>query len=371
VALLIVVVPTVTQGQDAAERQLELVYGNLLLQDQFFITAPTQTLFHSQAAAGTDTEAFSFSPVPGGGITLAQTSSASEIATDTGYFMSFSSFKRFNCPTGEGYLHTSINDPLVSRTPVFSSLLFPAMIKKDQITKIAEVAPKSEPVTAGGVGQDNNTTGSPAKQAATGMPTINGTGNTTLNNLTITEPLIKKLFSSNQVGVPDTTNILTVTPRPTPRPTPQPAAQPTPSFGVTAANVSREASPTPTLTPTPAPTPVPSPRPPYAALPDATSLLAKPMSRQANKPFTGALDPDYNPRTACRDDVRNISGWNRLTTNVIGRSGIDSTYMNRTSYPSYINPWNVIKLANQFNVMAESRNMTQAGSYLQQRMWAL
>ena len=95
------------------------------------------------------------------------------------------------------------------------------------------------------------------------------------------------------------------------------------------------------------------------------------MSHQANKPFTSALDPDYNPRTACRDDIRNISGWDRLTTNVIGRSAIDSTYLNRTSSPTYMNPWNAIKLANQFDVMAETRNMTHAGSYLQQRMWAL
>jgi hypothetical protein len=95
------------------------------------------------------------------------------------------------------------------------------------------------------------------------------------------------------------------------------------------------------------------------------------LSHQANKPFTGTLDPDFNPRTACRDDIRNISGWDRLTTNVIGRSAIDSTYLNGTSYPSYMNPWNAIKLANQFEVLSETRNMTHAGSYLQQRMWAL
>ncbi len=142
---------------------MELVYGNLLFQDQFYATAPTQTLFHSQAAAGTDTEAFSFSSVPGGGIALAQTSSASTIATDTGFFFAFSSFKRFNCPTGEGYMHTSINDPLVSRTPVFSSLIFPSMIQKDQITNIAGSASVSAPVTAGNAGQDKLTNEQPGK----------------------------------------------------------------------------------------------------------------------------------------------------------------------------------------------------------------
>ena len=194
VALLIIVVPAVTQAQDVLERQLELVSGNLLFQDQFYATAPTQTLFHSQTATGTDSETFSFSPVPGGGIALAQTSSASTIATDTGFFFAFSSFKRFNCPTGEGYMHTSIDDPLVSRTPVFSSLIFPSMIPKDKITNIAGSASVSAPVIAGNAGQESTTMSSPAKPAATGMPAINRTGNITLANVTIIEPLIKKQY---------------------------------------------------------------------------------------------------------------------------------------------------------------------------------
>lgn len=367
VVLLIIVLPAVTHAQDFLERQMELVYGNVLFQDQFYTTAPTQTLFHSQAAAGTDSEAFSFSPAPGGGIALAQTSSASTIATDTGFFMAFSSFKRFNCPTGEGYMHTSINDPLVSRTPVFSSLAFPSMIQKDKNTDIAGSASVSAPVTTGSVGPDKPAMSSPAKQAVTGMPAINETRNITGDSLTITEPLIKNQISSGQVGVPDTSNILSVTPTPIPLPTSVPAEKPTPTFGVTSTNVSGGELPGPTLVPTP----VPSPRPSYAVLPTASSLLTKPMSHQANKPFTGALEPDYNPRTACRDDIRDISGWDRLTTNVMGRSAIDSTYLNRTSSPSYMNPWNAIRLANQFDVMSETRNMTHAGSYLQQRMWAL
>jgi hypothetical protein len=367
VVLLIIIIPMVTQTQAFVDRQLELVSGNLLFQDQFYFTAPTQRLFHSQTAAGTDSEAFSFSPVSGGGFALAQTSSASTIATDTGFFFAFSSFKKFNCPTGEGYMHTSINDPLVSRTPVFSSLIFPSMITKDQITRIAGSASVSAPVTAGSAGQETPIMSSPAKQAATDMPAINEAGNNSLNNMTIIEPLIKKQISSGQVGVPDTSNIMSATPTPTPLPTLLPTGKPAPAFGVTSTSGRGQELPGPTLMPTPAP----SPRPSYAVLPDANSLLTKPLSHQANKPFTSALDPDYNPRTACRDDIRNISGWNRLTTNVIGRSAIDSIYLSRTSSPSYINPSNAIKLANQFNVLSETRNMTHAGTYLQQRMWAL
>jgi hypothetical protein len=159
----------------------------------------------------------------------------------------------------------------------------------------------------------------------------------------------------------------TPTPQPVRRATPLPTGKPTPGFGVTSAKEPGQELPEPT----PAPTQVPSPRPPYAVLPAVDTLLTKPLSHQANKPFTSALDPDYNPRTACGDDIRNISGWNRLTTNVIGRSAIDSVYSGRTSSPSYINPSNGIKLANQFDVLSETRNMTHAGSYLQQRMWVL
>jgi hypothetical protein len=345
---------------------------NLLFQNQFYFTAPIQALFHSQTAAGTASEAFSFSPVAGGGIALAQTSSASEIATDTGFFTSFSSFKRFNCPTGEGYMHTSINDPLVSRTPVFSSLILPSMNKKDHITNTAGGASGSAPVTAGGAGQDNNTTNSLAKQAAAGMPTINGTGNATLNNLTITEPLIKKQFSSSQIGAPDTSNIMTVTPAPTPLPTPQPttkpAAKPTPAFGVTSINESRQVTPTPTLTPTP--TPTTSPRPPYAALPNAASLLTKPMSpRPANHLPTPSTRTITRERSAVT--MSEYNGWGPPDDQRDRSQRHRQYHTNRTSSPSYINPWNAIRLANQFNVMSETRNMTHSGSYLQQRMWAL
>jgi hypothetical protein len=239
------------------------------------------------------------------------------------------------------------------------------------------------------------------KPADSGLSAINDTGNMTVKNITSMEPVIKKQFSSGQVGVPDTTNALSV--RPTPRPAPvaqpvqqpvrvptqapvqQPAARPAGGFGATSAGGFGAGTPTPsqapaaTATPTPAATPTPVPtqapeessRPFTTVLPRSIDLLAKPLSHQSNKPFTDALDPDYNPRTACRDDVRNISGWNRLTTNVMGRSGIDSTYMGNTSSPVYMNPWNVIKLADQFTVMSETKNMTHPGTYLQQRMWSL
>jgi hypothetical protein len=246
-------------------------------------------------------------------------------------------------------MHTSIGDPLVSRTPVFSSLMFPDMIKKNQIRNLAG----SAPVAGSSAGTNRAAKNDTANQTSGGMSAINGPGNMISNNLTTMEPLLKKQISSTQVGVEDTTNILAVTRKPTPQPTPAPAGR--------ATNVTGAAKATPT----------PSPEPSYAALPKATTLLTKPMARQSNKPFTNALDPDYNPRKATRSEVRNISGWDRLTTNVIGRSGIDSTYMNRTSYPSCINPWNVIKLADQYKVMSDTVNMTRPGSYLQQRLWAL
>ncbi len=268
--LLIIIAAVAAPSLAYDESQFELQSGNLLVQDQFYRTSPRQTLFHSQTAAGTDTEAFAFSPLSGNGFTLAQTSAGSLAATECGFYTASFSFLKFSCPTAEGYMHTSIGDPIVSRTPVFSSLILPAMIKKDQIRKLAA----SPLVVGGGAGTDEPAINTSARQAATGMPTINGTGNTTLNNLTITEPLLKKQISSTRVGVPDTTNIMAVTPTPSPRPTPAPVG-----------NLSAAARAV-NATPSPSPTPLPLPESPETLVPKAEKLLTKPMSRQANKPFT-------------------------------------------------------------------------------------
>lgn len=335
-------------AQGYREAQFELLAGNVLVQDQFYTTTPIQTLFHSQTAAAADTEAFAFGRSPDGSISLAQTGAASVAATDTGFFTATFSFLKFSCPTGQGFLHTSIGDPIVSRTPVFAGLIFPQMVK----TVPAQA-------TLGSMQQDDvvpviNDT---SNHSATGMSAPGKALNTTGNLWSEQMPVVKKQVST-AVGAEDTVNVLSVTPRPTPLPLPTPAATPATVRNATNRTNVTKATPVPTIEPS-------------TILPKSTSLLVKPMARQANKPFTDTIDPDYNPRKATRSEVRNISGWDRLTTNVIGRSGIDSTYMNRTSYPVYINPWNVIKLANQYNVMSDSANMTKAGSYLQQRLWAL
>jgi hypothetical protein len=313
-ALLVMITTVIPPSLAYRENQFELRAGNLLFQNQFYATSPTQKLFHSQSLAGTDSEAFSFTPASSGGINLARSSSGEVVATDTGFFTAAFSFLKFNCPTGEGFLHTSIGDPLVTRSPVFAGLMFPAMTKKESMSDIAGGA------TPGSLsGTERTAKNNTSIEAAASLPSINLTGTATAGDITSMEPLINEQVST-QVGVEDTTNILAVTPAPTP--------QPTPAFTGMAANETRPA----------APTPAPSPQPSYAVLPKATTLLTKPMSRQSNKPFTDPLDPDYNPRVATRSQVRNITGWDRLTTNVIGRSGIDSTYQNRTSSPTYINP---------------------------------
>lgn len=355
IALLMIITSVVAPSIAYDESQFELCAGNLLFQDQFYTTSPQQTLFHSQMAAGTDTEALAFSPLYDKGFTLAQTSAGSLAATQCGFYTATFSFLKFSCPTAGGYMHTSIGDPIVSRTPVFSSLIFPDMIKMDRVIEPASPIQAA----AGGAEANRTATNVSAGQAAPGMPAINRTGNATLSNMTVVEPQIKMQISSVDVGVPGRVNILAVTPTPSPRTAP-----------VLTGNISAVAGAA-NATPTPAPMPLPLPESQDTIVPKAEALLAKPMSRQANKPFTDAIDPDYNPRKASRSQVRNITAWDRLTTNVIGRSGIDSTYMNRTSYPGYINPWNSVKLANQFNVMSDSVNMTRQGSYLQPRLWAL
>lgn len=58
--LLIIIAAVAAPSLAYDESQFELQSGNLLIQDQFYRTSPRQTLFHSQMAAGTDTEAFAF-----------------------------------------------------------------------------------------------------------------------------------------------------------------------------------------------------------------------------------------------------------------------------------------------------------------------
>jgi hypothetical protein len=64
--LLIIIAAVANPSIAYRENQFELQSGNLLIQSQFYTTSPVQRLFHSQAAAGTDTEAFAFAPAPGG-----------------------------------------------------------------------------------------------------------------------------------------------------------------------------------------------------------------------------------------------------------------------------------------------------------------
>jgi hypothetical protein len=342
--LLIVIsagaIPALVQGY--RETQSEIQLGNLLIQNQTYSTAPSQTLFHRQTAAGTDAEAFGFGRASDGTIGLGQTNAGAMEATDTGFYTASFSFLKFDNPTSTGFLHTPIGDPIHTTTPVFSGLVWPQMTKTDSL-----LSPASGIQQTGTISGLNNT----MNQTAPVGSALNETRNAAMNNLTKLEPEIKREISPG-VGVEGTTNILAVTATPTPAPTVVPAGNVTNATGKvneTGAPAAKEST----------------------LLPESKTLLTKPMSRQANKPFTVSMDPDYNPRKATREEIENITGWDRFTTNVIGRSGIDSTYMNRTSYPGYINPWNVVKLADQYKVMSDSMNMTKTGSWLNPRMWAL
>ena len=322
--------------------QFEVQSGNLLIQEQTYTTASLADLFHRQTAAGTDAEAFDFGRTPDGTIGLAQTNAAAVDATDTGFYTASFSFLKFDNPTSTGFLHTPIGDPIHTTTPIFSSLIFPQMTKVDNL-----ISPESSTQPTGNLSRQNNST----SMAAPIPSALNETRNASMNNLTKLEPAIKNEVST-EVGVEDTTNILAVTATPTPAPTAVPAGNATNATGK--ANETKAQTAEKTM-----------------PLPKSATLLTKPMARQANKPFTEPMNPDYNPRKASREEIENITGWDRFTTNVIGRSGIDSTYMNRTSYPSYINPWNVVKLADQYAVMSDSMNMTKTDSWLNPRMWAL
>jgi hypothetical protein len=302
-------------------------------------------LFHSQSAAGTDTEAFAFSTLPDGGIAMAQTNSGTEVATDTGLYTAVFSFLKFNCPTGEGYMHTSINDPIVSKTPVFTSLAFPSMTK---ISKKKPVAGKQPVNMTTAVSPVQNTT----TPLMPGQNVTSGTGND--SGQVISGQLFKNALST-QVGVADNTNALGPL---------QTTSTASTQVGVPGKVNALSANETPSPAPGISPTITPNPG-------SGESLLSKPLSKQANKPFTRTLTPLVNPRKACRDDVASMDGWDRLTANALGRITIDSTYAGTTSTPTYMNPYNIIKIANQVQVSSDAMNMTHPESYLQQRFWTL
>lgn len=92
VAMLIVVViiPGLVPASSAQfESRQELRSGDLLVNQETIIVPFQITLFHTQQATCTDTEAFASSPLPtaaGNGFSLAQTSAGTSTAAETGFF---------------------------------------------------------------------------------------------------------------------------------------------------------------------------------------------------------------------------------------------------------------------------------------------
>jgi hypothetical protein len=158
----------------------------VIIQNQSYRTSTRQTLFHTANNALTDTEAFAFSGFSPAGIQLAQTTAATAVGSDTGFFTSTAS-SDIVAPLhiGNGFLGTWIGDPIRTGAPFFAGLMLPQMTKVNPVA-MASPAAGLQPV----IHYDLNKTLSneSARSAAAGNATA---ANGTKQNASATKPASK------------------------------------------------------------------------------------------------------------------------------------------------------------------------------------
>ena len=303
------------------ESAMELVAGNVIVQNQSYSTSTKQNLFHTQSAAGSDTEAFAFGTSPQGGIDLAQTASGTQFAQETGFFnSSASSDVVLPIPLSQGYMGTFIEDPIsFDRGPVGSGVIFP------QMTKIEDLKSSDQ-----GTGNKSATNKSVLNKTA--VP--NGAaGNSTLKNLTF-QPVIDydlKASDGNQSSTdPDAeSNAGLIESR-----------QESPRNRTNGANV--EIKP------------------------------HDPLGHQTNKPFTTqSLGAASGPLKASRDLVENLTPWDRFIMNTIGRSTTDRSINGTISRPTDIRPDKTLAPLAMFDYIEGALKLTRPGARLSNRQWPL
>jgi len=299
------------------ESAMELVAGNVIVQNQSYSTTTRQNLFHAASAAGADTESFAFGSSPEGSINLAQTSSSDALAQETGFFdSSATSDIVLPVPLGQGYLGTFIGDPISISKPAGSGLLFPQMIKIDG-GMIDSHSTTGKTNRSGTVSTNNSTLFAGQNQTATMRPAMDtGFNNSSINsstgNDTLTGNVTKDVLSQSNA-----TNM--------------------PSFNVT-----------PVIKPT------------------------DPLGHQTNKPFTLAIfSPGPSPHKVKREKVENMTSWERFMMNTIGRSTTDRGINGTISQPVDIRPDKILAPITPFLFIEDALSMTLPGARLSNRMWPL
>lgn len=143
IALLIVAIALAGTVQVAAWRATEfkLVAGDITLGNEVVLQKPSQTLFHDQTEATTDTEALSIAfpaattgnMAAGTGPTIAQTADTTAQATDMGYYKANWCYTYFVNNGGWGVGEPGLMCPMGPCSMLGSDLIWPYMTDADDV----------------------------------------------------------------------------------------------------------------------------------------------------------------------------------------------------------------------------------------------
>lgn len=313
----------------------------VIIQNQSYRTSTRQTLFHTANNALTDTEAFGFSGFWPAGIQLAQTTAATAVGSETGFFTSTASSDIVPpVHIGGGFLGTWIGDPLLTGAPIFAGLTFPHMTKTD--TSALAAMPKGlNPAVAETEGSATGNKSAAIPQPS-GQPVAKNatdtSGNAAKMDAAVFRPVINNALNDTLAN--------------------QSARNATAATGAKAANATKNESET-SATPKPSPIPSPAIRP------------GEPFYHQQNKPFSTALTSPSGPYKSTPAKIQNTSGFDRFLMNTVGRSTTDKAFNGTTSSPTYITPDKALAVQIPYDFIQGGRGMTMPGTHLNYRAWPL
>jgi hypothetical protein len=161
----------------------DIVYGN-----EFVIQKPSQTMFHQQTLASSDTEAMAISfpaattvfdsaAIGETGVAIAQTSDEAVQATDTGYYKANWCFSLFSNSGGWDVGDVGALSPISSSSVMGSGLIWPYMTAPEAGTMPASINFKPYMNTSGGMSTTNITPNSSMiSNTSASAPTTNASG---------------------------------------------------------------------------------------------------------------------------------------------------------------------------------------------------
>ena len=382
------------------DRQAEIATGNVLIQNHFYSTTPEQFLFHRQTATAADTEAFFISGFPGG-VNLWQTTASAITADSIGFYEADHIFRTFRNPTWDSFggpIGYGFR-PLCTGAPMWAGLSFPYMYKiatpRDfdvDIPPPPPPAPGPEIEIEGEEGEVVEDEGldllvdKPGGIPGINEPVKNRNENLRAENVTQN---IKQLVS---LGDNQTNDTFIIPARQNRTDVAEEILQqdlweeerevPKSEIAQELEEVEAEEELEEEFEEEVAQEIAEEPAEEAAeeAVEEEAeeeyefidiSPMTSPFGHQINKPFSYTMSPVISYKTTNRDDIAQMTGWERFMVNMMGRSFVDKTYHGTTSGPVYINPSKLV-LYDQFETIQEhALPMTLPGTTLHPRWWCL